>query len=464
MTCSNELLCKNCLDGDCWWANNYNVYGIESYGVISGETAMMNEIYQNGPITCGIAVPDALVNFTGGYVFDVNATEIDHEISVVGWGTLDNGTEYWVVRNSWGPQWAENGYFRLLKGQNCLMIESQDTCSFAIPRDTWTNPVINNTSPSNVPEEVAAKIRENGFGSCYLKSEEEIEDVVTEQLPHETMDLASIPTNFTWGDVNGVNYLSWMRNQHIPQYCGSCWAMGTTSAFADRINIFIRNGQFPVTSISAQVLLNCEPGGSSCQGGDAQAVHRFFYTKGISEDGCQNYEAKDPSYPSCQSIDVCEFCLPPDPDSLNDTNPGQCWAPDYKLFYASQYGRVKGETAIKAEIFARGPVACSIHATDKFFNYTGNSIYEENVLFPVPNHILSLVGWGEQNGEKYWIGRNSWGEYWGNRGFFKIKVGGDNLGIENDCYWAVPSTSKVYQEPEEVPAIEDIEEIKVVSE
>ena len=46
--------------------------------------------------------------------------------------------------------------------------------------------------------------------------------------------------------------------------CGSCWAMGTTSALSDRISI-MRNGSFPQIQLAPQVLINCG-GGGSCEG------------------------------------------------------------------------------------------------------------------------------------------------------------------------------------------------------
>lgn len=93
-------------------------------------------MYQRGPISCGIAVPDALEDYTGGIFNDTTGDEhIVHVVSVVGFG-VENGTKYWLVRNSWGTHWGESGFFRVIRGVNNIAIESN--CSFAVPRDTWT--------------------------------------------------------------------------------------------------------------------------------------------------------------------------------------------------------------------------------------------------------------------------------------------------------------------------------------
>jgi cathepsin X len=97
---------------------------------------MMQEIYQRGPIACGIAVPDSLEEYTSGIYQDTTGDQnIVHDVSVVGFG-VENGVKYWVVRNSWGTHWGESGFVRVIRGVNNIAIETD--CAWATPVDTWS--------------------------------------------------------------------------------------------------------------------------------------------------------------------------------------------------------------------------------------------------------------------------------------------------------------------------------------
>ena len=123
---------------------------------------------------------------------------------------------------------------------------------------------------------------------------------------------------------------------------------------------------------------------------------------------------------------------------------------DYKKYYASHYYSLRGADKMKAEIYKNGPISCGVDATDNFENYTGG-IYSEKLRFASLNHEIAVVGWGvdETSGEEYWIGRNSWGTYWGEYGFFKMKMSpGEDLGITEECMAAIPTFDKPKSEDE----------------
>jgi len=455
--CTQFIKCGNCMPSKgCFNTASYYIYSVSQYGPVSGEQNMMNEIYQRGPITCGISAA-SIVNYTGGLIWDkTNDTNVDHAVSVVGWGTFPNGTSYWIVRNSWGSYWGENGFFKIVKGINNLGIESD--CAWAVPKDTWTTGVKNTTQSvleeaenlmykaindylpfiaSQKPFLAKPATSENSVGKPCLKINPKYNRTMNlENAPWKHIEDSAVPTSFDWRNMSGINYLSWTKNQHIPQYCGSCWAQAATSVLADRINI-ARNKTGSLTiALSPQVLINCGAGGD-CDGGDPLGVFEFAKTHGIPEESCQNYVAANPAKESCSPIQVCETCIPPPPPA-GKTLPENCAAiTSYPKWKVSAYGSVSGILNMQKAIMTGGPIACGMDVTEEFLKYTGG-IYSQKKLLPQINHEVSVVGWGIQGTTPYWIVRNSWGSYWGEMGFFRILMGANNLGIETDCAWATP--------------------------
>jgi cathepsin X len=114
------------------------------------------------------------------------------------------------------------------------------------------------------------------------------------------------------------------------------------------------------------------------------------------------------------------------------------------MWYVSDHGPATGPAAMKAEIFARGPIDCGVDATNEFLAYKGG-IFSGSSGGMI-DHIIEVVGWGMDEATKtdYWILRNSWGTFWGESGWARVgPIGTNQLSIESACNWGVPSRTKV---------------------
>jgi cathepsin X len=265
--CAPILSCMNCkphyLTDKCSIPETYRTYeAANPENVEKDPVKMQTEIMTNGPIACGINNAASLQQYTGGILNDSKSdkTTFNHYVEIVGWGseTVDKvDTKYWIVRNSQGHMWGENGgFFRIVRGENQLGIESD--CSTTVPIDTWSADLLKvhvttdaeQTDPLNNPYTDAGPfdlleapfMKEPRAKACALKKKK-FGNQGEGPRGWDMVDASALPVDFDWGayydekSKKTINFLSWNKNQHIPEYCGSCWAQGSTSSLADRFNI-----------------------------------------------------------------------------------------------------------------------------------------------------------------------------------------------------------------------------------
>merc|ERR1719487_1047891 len=65
------------------------------------------------------------------------------------------------------------------------------------------------------------------------------------------------------------------------------------------------------------------------------------------------------------------------------------------------------------------------------------------------DHAVVTIGWGEEDGQKYWLIQNSWGPDWGEDGFFRMALGEDESGIES-----IPEAADVIEDTRPVMQVE----------
>ncbi|MDI6839996.1 MAG: C1 family peptidase [bacterium] len=217
------------------------------------------------------------------------------------------------------------------------------------------------------------------------------------------------PPEFDWRNHNNQNWMTPIRNQGN---CGSCWAFGALGALEALINICTNTPDLSM-NLSEQYLLSCSPGG--CGGWTIGAVCEFLKQNEVVDEACFQYQANDEI--------PCE---------------NKCTDWEWRRRKVMDWGWVTSSVdTIKAEIM-NGPVEVGFLVYEDFMYYNGG-IYEHVWGDLLGAHAVAMLGWNDN--DSCWICKNSWGPYWGESGWFRIKWG--QCEIETAVAWMVPMDNRL---------------------
>jgi cathepsin B len=211
-------------------------------------------------------------------------------------------------------------------------------------------------------------------------------------------------------------------------HCGSCWAMAAFESLQDRFCIHSNGTRKPL--ISAQHMTSCTPGCYGCNGGWSASAFSFARGNGIASEECIPYQMGECAHPGCTTWPTPKCNKTCYPDSSMPLDPTKSYAASYK-------STKNNEEQIMSEIMTFGPV------TAAFTVYADFATYKSGVYYHVSGaasggHAVKIVGWGILNGTKYWKIANSWNTDWGMDGYFLMRRGKNDCGIESDIVSAMP--------------------------
>jgi cathepsin B len=208
---------------------------------------------------------------------------------------------------------------------------------------------------------------------------------------------------------------------------GSCWAFGSTESFEDRR--CISTGEDIL--FSTEDTLSCCGGMMmGCNGGNPSASWGWFASTGVvtggdfGGGGCQPY-----NFPPCSHHVNATKQYPecPHPEYHTPRCERTCNA-SYNQSYsqdktkASKSYSVRGVAQIQTELMTHGPLAVAFRVFADFLTYK-SGVYKHTTGSELGGHAVEMVGWGVEDGQDYWLIKNSWNPSWGDGGFFKIAKG-----------------------------------------
>jgi predicted secreted protein len=218
-------------------------------------------------------------------------------------------------------------------------------------------------------------------------------------------EVTALPARFDWRDRGIVPPV---KDQ---QFCGSCWAFAATAASESAVAL--TTGQGP-PDFSEQYLVSCDDHAHGCGGGlGASAIDLYVSRLPMTQAEAGPVLEKELPYQS--RADACPDPLPHEETLLR-------WVP---LVDAGP--EVPSESSIKQALYEHGPLVVSFCVGTYFSSYRKGVFKtdERKVCKQAANHEVLLIGWDDAH--RSWIARNSWGEAWGEAGYFEIRRGISNF-------------------------------------